>query len=127
MSTPGKPDTPAASGAKPVDSLGKFEELVASLAQPSFSFCLCVAGATPRSTAAIANVRRICEQFLPGRYELEVVDVYQNPGLAKAKQVLAVPMLIKELPLPSQSFVGDMSDSERIVIGLNLSRSGKQK
>jgi len=104
------------------DTLARFEELVSTLAQPSYVFRLYVAGTTPRSTAAIANVRRICEQYLPGRYQLEVLDVYQNPQATRKQQLLAVPTLIKELPLPAQTFVGDMSNTERIVIGLHLQR-----
>ncbi len=102
------------------ETLKEFEKLVADLAQPSYLFRLYVSGSTPRSSAAIANVRRICEQYLPGHFELEVIDVYQQPGATKAAQIIAVPTLIKELPFPPQRFVGDMSDTERIVIGLKL-------
>jgi circadian clock protein KaiB len=102
------------------DSLARFEELVASLAQPDYLFRLYVAGGTARSTAAIGNVRRICDQYLPGRYQLEVIDVYQNRQATRDRQLLAVPTLIKEMPLPVQRFVGDLSNTERIVIGLNL-------
>ena len=101
-------------------TLKEFEKLVADLAQPSYLFRLYVSGSTPRSSAAIANVRRICEQYLPGHYELEVIDVYQQPAATKQAQIIAVPTLIKELPFPPQRFVGDMSNTERIVIGLNL-------
>ncbi len=101
-------------------TLKEFEQLVAELAQPIYLFRLYVSGTSPRSALAIANVRQICEQYLPGRYELEVIDVYQQPGETKTAQIVAVPTLIKEVPLPSQRFVGDMSNTERIVIGLNL-------
>ena len=101
-------------------TLKEFERLVADLAQPSYLFRLYVSGTTPRSAAAVVNVRRICEQYLPGHYELEVIDVYQQPAATKAAQIIAVPTLIKELPFPRQRFVGDMSNTERIVIGLNL-------
>jgi circadian clock protein KaiB len=103
-------------------TLKEFEKLVADLAQPSYLFRLYVSGSTPRSSAAIANVRRICDQYLPGHYDLEVIDVYQQPAATKAAQIIAVPTLIKELPFPPQRFVGDMSNTERIVIGLNLRR-----
>jgi circadian clock protein KaiB len=102
------------------DTLQELEKLVADLAQPSYVFRLFVSGTTPRSSQAIANVRRLCERYLPGRYQLEVVDVYQQPASTRQQQVIAVPTLIKEFPLPPQRFVGDMSDSDRIVIGLNL-------
>lgn len=102
------------------DTLAQLEKLVADLSQPSYVFRLFVSGSTPRSSVAVANVRGICERYLPGRYELEVIDVYKQPSATKDQQVVAVPTLIKELPLPLQKFVGDMSDTERIVIGLNL-------
>ena len=101
-------------------TLREFEKLVAELAKPDYLFRLYVSGTSTRSALAIANVRQICEQYLPGHYELEVVDVYQQPGATKSAQIIAVPTLIKEVPLPSHRFVGDMSNTERIVIGLNL-------
>jgi circadian clock protein KaiB len=101
-------------------TLQEFEKLVSELAKPSYVFRLYVSGTTSRSTIAIANVRRICEQYLPGHYELEVIDVYQQPGATKEAQIVAVPTLIKELPFPPQRFVGDMSNTERIVVGLSL-------
>ena len=102
------------------ETLKEFEKLVADLAQPTYLFRLYIAGTSLRSSLAIANVRRICEQYLPGHYELEVIDVYQQPAATKAAQIMAVPTLIKELPFPPQRFVGDMSNTERIVIALNL-------
>src|SRR6266480_842187 len=99
------------------ETLKEFEKLVAELAQPVYLFRLYIAGTSARSSLAIANVRRICEQYLPGHYELEVVDVYQQPAATKQAQVIAVPTLIKELPFPPRRFVGDMSDTERILIG----------
>jgi circadian clock protein KaiB len=104
-----------------IDStLAEFEKLVATLARPTYCFRLYVSGASSRSAVAIENVRRICEKYLAGHYELEVVDIYQQPAQTKAAQVIAVPTLIKELPFPPQRFVGDMSNTERIVVGLNL-------
>jgi len=81
---------------------------------------LYIAGVTPRSTNAIINIKKICEKYLKGRYELEVIDIYKQPVLAKGEQVLAVPTLIKKLPLPLRKFIGDMSDTERILVGLDL-------
>ncbi len=101
-------------------TLEEFESLARELANPRYSFRLFVSGATPRSATAIASVRRICEQYLPGKYDLEVVDVYQQPEQTREAQIVAVPTLIKALPFPSQRFVGDMSDAERIVVGLKL-------
>jgi circadian clock protein KaiB len=101
-------------------TLREFERLVADLSQPTYLFRLYVSGSSPRSAAAIGNVRSICQRYLPGRYELEVIDVYQQPGTTKEAQVVAVPTLIKELPLPPQRFVGDMSNTEKIVVALKL-------
>ena len=101
-------------------SLEEFEALVAELALPKFVFRLYVAGNTARSSQAITNVRRICEQYLPGRYELDVVDVYQQPEATRSADIIALPTLIKELPFPPRRFVGDMSNTERLVVGLKL-------
>ena len=81
---------------------------------------LYVAGQTPNSVRAIENIKRICEEFLKGRYGLDVVDIYQQPVLAKGDQIVAVPTLIKKLPLPFRKFIGDMSATERILVGLDL-------
>ena len=81
---------------------------------------LYVTGMTPRSINAIENIRKICEENLRGRYELEVIDIYQQPQEAKKEQILAAPTLIKKLPLPLRKFIGDMSNKEKILIGLNV-------
>ena len=81
---------------------------------------LYIAGATPRSIRAVANIREICHRSLNDRYELEVIDIYQQPALAKREQVIAAPTLVKKLPLPLRRFIGDLSDTERILVGLEL-------
>ena len=81
---------------------------------------LYVAGVTPRSAAAIKSVFGLCEAYLRGRYELEVVDIYQRPTLAKGEQILAVPTLIKQLPLPLKKIIGDMANQEKVLVGLDL-------
>ena len=81
---------------------------------------LYVAGATPKSTQAIMNLKKICEEYLSGRYDLQVIDIYQQPVLAKGEQIIAVPTLIKKLPLPLRRFIGNMADVERILVGLDL-------
>jgi circadian clock protein KaiB len=81
---------------------------------------LYVTGSTPRSTMAINNIKRICEEHLKGRYDLEVIDIYQQPILAQGEQILAAPTLIKKLPEPLRKFIGDMSDTEKILLGLDL-------
>jgi circadian clock protein KaiB len=81
---------------------------------------LYVAGLTPRSTKAIANVKEICETHLKDRYELDIVDIYQQPKLAQGEQIIAAPTLIKKLPLPLRRLIGDMSDTERFLVGIDL-------
>ncbi len=83
-------------------------------------FTLYVAGTTPRSARAIVNVRAICEKYLVGRYQLQVVDITNQGKLAMREQIVAVPMLVRERPLPVVRFVGDMSDTARILAGLEL-------
>lgn len=90
--------------------------------QESYLLRLYVTGATPNSVRAIANLKRLCEEHLHGHYELEVIDLYQQPELAEAAQILAAPTLIKELPLPLRRIIGDMSNSERVLVGLDLRR-----
>jgi circadian clock protein KaiB len=81
---------------------------------------LYIAGLTPRSTLAIQNIRKICEEHLRGRYDLEVVDIYTKPVLAEGEQIIAAPTLVKKLPLPLRRFIGDMSNTERILVGMDL-------
>jgi circadian clock protein KaiB len=81
---------------------------------------LYVIGTTPQSMRAVANIRRICEEHLQGRYELEVIDLSQRPWLAEGEQIIAAPTLIKKLPLPLRRFIGDLSQTNRILFGLDL-------
>jgi len=85
---------------------------------------LFVSGMTPRSLKAIQNTRRICRDHLDGRYELEVIDLYQQPELGKREQIIAAPTLIKKLPVPLRQFIGDLSDTEKILVGLDLIPKG---
>ncbi|AXQ95893.1 circadian clock KaiB family protein [Cereibacter azotoformans] len=81
---------------------------------------LYVAGQTPKSLAAIGNLRRICEQDLPGQYEVEVIDLKQNPRLAKEHSIVAIPTLVRELPVPIRKIIGDLSDKEQVLVNLKL-------
>ncbi len=83
---------------------------------------LYVAGTTQMSLHAVANVKSLCEENLKGSYELEVIDLYQQPILAKGEQIIATPTLIKKLPLPLRRVIGDMSDAERVLVGIDLKR-----
>ncbi|MBE0531754.1 MAG: circadian clock KaiB family protein [Rhodospirillales bacterium] len=96
------------------------EAAVAARANAHYVLRLYVTGTTSRSGRAVANIRKICEDHLEGRYDLEVVDITQHPTLAEGEQIIAAPTLIKKLPLPLRRFIGDMSQTERILIGLDL-------
>jgi circadian clock protein KaiB len=85
---------------------------------------LYVAGTTSRSIRAVANIKEICESSLKNRYDLEVIDIYQQPVLLKGEQIIAAPTLVKQLPLPLRKFIGNMSDTERILVGLDLRPKG---
>jgi circadian clock protein KaiB len=98
----------------------KLEKASTTGAQSKYVLKLYITGATPRSTKAIMNIRQICEEHLKGRYELEIIDIFQQPVLAKGEQIIAAPTLIKKLPLPLRRFIGDMSDTDKILIGLDL-------
>jgi circadian clock protein KaiB len=81
---------------------------------------LYIIGTTPQSMRAVANARRICDEHLQGRYELEVIDVSRRPALAEGEQIIATPTLIKKLPLPLRRFIGDLSHTDRVLLGLDL-------
>lgn len=81
---------------------------------------LYVAGITMQSSAAIKNITQICEDNLKGRYDLQIVDIYQQPTLAEGEQIIAAPTLIKKLPLPLRRFIGNMANKEKILVGLDL-------
>jgi len=81
---------------------------------------LYTAGQTPKSMAAFSNLKRICEEHLPGRYKIEVIDLTQNPRLAKEDQIVAIPTLVRKLPDPLRTIIGDLSDTERTLVGLQL-------
>jgi circadian clock protein KaiB len=88
--------------------------------QERWTLRLYVAGQTPRSLRAVAHMEKICSQQLQGRYKLEVIDLYQQPELACVEQIVAVPAVVRRLPEPLRMLIGDMSDSERVLIGLDL-------
>ena len=85
---------------------------------------LYVAGLTPRSRSAIANITNICEEYLGGRYDLEVIDVFKRPVLAREEQIIVTPTLVKQLPAPLRRFIGDLSEKEKVLVGLDLRRQG---
>lgn len=84
---------------------------------------LYVAGQSPKSVSAIANIRKICEEHLLGRHDLEVIDLYQQPQLAPGEQIIAIPTLLRKLPSPLRRIIGDLSNTERVLAGLDLRTS----
>jgi circadian clock protein KaiB len=101
-------------------STEEFAKAVALQDRAKYVLRLYVTGMTPKSTRAISNVQALCEKHLKGYYELEVIDIYQQPTLAKGEQIIATPTLIKKLPLPLRKLIGDMSDTERFLVGIDL-------
>ncbi len=87
---------------------------------PDFVLKLYITGATPNSTKAISNIKSFCEKYLPERYKLEVIDVYQRPLVARTAQIVALPLLVKTFPLPEKRLIGNMSDIIKIKTGLEL-------
>lgn len=85
-----------------------------------YRFRLYVAGNSPKSLRAIQNLKKICDEHLPGHYEIEIIDIYQRPELLEQEQIFAIPTLIKKLPLPLQRLIGDMTNTEEVVIYLGL-------
>jgi circadian clock protein KaiB len=83
---------------------------------------LYITGATPTSTRAIRNLKKICKEYLQDQYELEVIDIYQQPELSVEEKIIAAPTLIKKLPLPLRTLIGDLSDEEKVLKGLNLKK-----
>lgn len=102
------------------DTTEEFEQSLRKAGNEKYVLRLYITGITPKSTQAVQNIRKICEENLKGIYELEVIDIYQQPILAKNEQIIAAPTLIKKLPLPLRRLIGDMSDKERILVGLDL-------
>lgn len=88
--------------------------------QQPYVLRLYIAGMTPRSQQAIREVKAICDDHLAGRYDLEVIDIYQQPTLAKDEQIIAAPTLIKKLPAPLRKIIGSMADTQKILVGLDL-------
>jgi circadian clock protein KaiB len=85
-----------------------------------WSLRLYVAGKTPKSVAAIANLKRICEEHLAGKYQIELIDLLENPQLAQGDQILAIPTLVRKLPTPIKKIIGDLSNTEKTLVGLDL-------
>lgn len=102
------------------DSTAEFEEALAKIGESKYVLRLYIAGMSPKSTQAIDNIKAILEEHLPGKYKLEIIDIYQQPTFAKDGQIVAAPTLIKELPPPLRKLIGSMADTERVLVGIDL-------
>ncbi len=102
------------------DTIQEFEDALKQLSQEKYVFRLFVAGCSPKSLQAIENIKSICEKYLAGRYQLEVIDIYQQPILAKDGQIVAAPTLVKELPPPMRKLIGSLADTDQVLVGLDL-------
>jgi circadian clock protein KaiB len=94
-------------------------------ARKMYTLRLYITGQTPRSVASIRNLRTVCDKYLTGRFELQVIDIYQQPELAKEAEIIAAPTLVKRLPLPLRKLVGDLSDEQRVLLGLDVKFDGR--
>lgn len=90
-----------------------------------FEFRLYVAGQTPKSVRAIENLRQVCEDYMPGRYTIELIDLIESPHLARGDEIVALPTLVRKLPPPIRKIIGDLSDTERVLVGLQLRAEGR--
>jgi len=108
---PVKPNKPKTEKSRPVPGPASPEE---------WELRLYVAGTTPRSVAAFENLKKICEEHLHGKYSIEIIDLLKNPRLARGDQILAVPTLVRKLPEPVRKIIGDLSDTERVLVGLDV-------
>lgn len=108
---------------KPLDNPSQQQQVAAAMAAPSterYMLRLYVTGMTPRSIEAIKNIKAVCEHYLRDRYELQVIDIYQQPNLAAGDQIIATPTLIKRLPAPLRRLIGNLSSEDRVLVGLDL-------
>ena len=107
--------------AKVAPKRAKHSRTTTTTAKPEFwNLRLYIAGATPRSIDAVRNLEQICETRLPGKYRVEVIDLLKTPGLAAGDQILAIPTLVRRLPAPLKKIIGDLSNQERVLVGLDL-------
>ena len=102
------------------DLRATFERAASTSPADRYVLRLYVTGMTPRSARAVKNLQAICDRYLAGRYDLEVIDIYQQPVLVRGEQIIAAPTLIKKLPLPMRRIIGDMSNRDRVLLGLDL-------
>ena len=101
-------------------SAEEFEKTAATIDRAKYVLRLYVTGMTPKSTQAIANVEKLCKEHLAGRYELKVIDIYQQPKLVQGEQIIAIPTLVRKLPELLKRIIGDLANTERVLVGLDI-------
>jgi circadian clock protein KaiB len=115
-----RPKKSSTAGKRKPGLAGELEQPGSRSRQAKYVLRLYVSGSTLKSALAVENIKRICEQHLKNRYDLEVIDIYQQPNLARDEQIVAVPTLIKRLPSPMRRLIGDLSNLKRVLFGLDL-------
>jgi circadian clock protein KaiB len=95
--------------------------------QERFELRLYVAGQSPKSVQAIENLRRVCEEYLPGRYNIELIDLVEHPRLVRGDEIIAVPTLVRRLPEPMRKIIGDLSDTDTVLVGLQIRPKGGER
>ena len=122
----GEPGVSAGPGiaSEPGGSSERGESADSKSAAEMWELCLYIAGQTPRSLVAFKNLRALCETHLAGKYSIQVVDLLENPSLARIDQIVAIPTLVRKLPTPVRKLVGDLSNTDRAIVGLDLARLG---
>ena len=118
MKKPPKKSSPA--GKRKPGLAGEMKQAASHSRQAKYVLRLYISGSTSKSARAVENIKRVCEQHLKNRYDLEVIDIYQQAHLARDEQIVAVPTLIKRLPLPLRRLIGDMSNQKKVLFGLDL-------
>ena len=106
-------------------SSGKGKKTKTAATKEVWSLRLYVAGQTPKSITAFANLKKICEEHLAGKYKIEVIDLLKNPQLAKRHQIIAIPTLVRKLPEPLKKIIGDLANTERVLVGLDICSAGE--
>jgi circadian clock protein KaiB len=101
-------------------SSGKGKKAKTDSTEKLWNLRLYVAGQTPKSIAAFANLKKICDEYLAGKYRIEVIDLLKNPQLAKGDQIIAIPTLVRKLPEPLKKIIGDLANTERVLVGLDI-------
>lgn len=116
------PETSIAAGQRKRKRASEFEQAASLSLRTKYVLRLYVSGSTSKSARAVDNIKRVCERHLKNRYDLEVIDLYQQPDVARDKQIVALPTLVKQLPLPQRKLLGDLSSQKNVLRGLDLGK-----